>query len=46
MERRARLAEIFMGLLIVVIINFACIVYCKFYSKKKTTDKMQLEVNE
>lgn len=46
MSKRARTAELVMGLLVVIILNCACIAYCKMYNKKKTTDRMQLEVNE
>lgn len=46
LERRARLAEIILGLVIVVIINIACFTYCKMYNKKKNDDRMQAAVNE
>ena len=46
LERRARLAEIILGLVIVVIINCACFAYCKVYNKKQTDERMQLAVNE
>lgn len=46
LERRARLAEIILGLVIVVIINCACFTYCKMYNKKKTDEAMQNAVNE
>ena len=45
MERRAQTAEIILGLIIVVILNCSVFVYCKMYSKKKTSEKMQIEVN-
>ena len=34
MDRRARTAEIILGLVIVFILNCACISYCKMYNKK------------
>lgn len=46
LERRARLAEIILGLVIVVIINCACFTYCKMYNKKKTDERMAAAVNE
>jgi len=41
MDRRARTAEIVLGLVIVFILNCACISYCKMYNKKKNSDAMQ-----
>jgi hypothetical protein len=38
MDRRARTAEIILGLVIVFILNCACISYCKMYNKKKSSD--------
>lgn len=38
MERRAKTAEIIMGLTIVFIVNFMCIALCKIHNKKKSTD--------
>ena len=38
MDRRARTAEVVLALVIAVIINCACISYCKMYNKKKNTD--------
>lgn len=46
MDRRARTAEIILGLVIVIILNCACISYCKMYNKKKNSDAMQSQVNE
>ena len=46
MDRRARTAEIILGLVIVFILNCACISYCKMYNKKKNSDVMQAAVNE
>ena len=46
MNRRAKTAEIVLGIVIVLILNCACIAYCKMFNKKKTADKMQIEVNE
>lgn len=46
LEKRARLAEVILGLVIVVIINCACFTYCKMYSKKKNDQAMQQAVNE
>ena len=36
MERRAEAAEIILGLIIVLILNCACIAYCKMFNKDKT----------
>lgn len=38
MDKRARLAEIVLGLVIVCIINFMIITFCKIHNKKKSTD--------
>lgn len=46
MEKRARLAEIVLGLFITIILNLACISYCKMYNKKGAEEKMEAEVNE
>ena len=46
MDRRARTAEIILGLVIVFILNCACISYCKMYNKKKNSEVMQAAVNE
>lgn len=46
MERRADLADILLALIMVGVMITACILYCKMYNKKKTNDRMQLEVNE
>ena len=46
MNRRAKTAEIVLGIVIVLILNCACIAYCKMFNKKKTADRMQIEVNE
>ena len=46
MEKRARLAEIILAFLVVCVLNLACILYCKMHNKKKTDERMQLEVNE
>lgn len=46
LEKRAKLAEIILGLVIVVIINCACFTYCKMYSKKETDDSMRQAVNQ
>lgn len=46
MERRARLAEVVLGLVIVVILNCACVSYCKIHNQQKTNERLQLEVNE
>ena len=35
MQRRAKAAELIFGILMVCIINCACLVYCKMYNKKK-----------
>jgi len=40
MERRAETAEIILGLVIVLILNCACIAYCKMFNKNKTERKM------
>jgi len=34
LEKRARFSEIILGIVIVLIINCACFVYCKMYNKK------------
>ena len=39
-ERRARRAEIILGLVIVLILNCACIAYCKMFNKKKTEEQL------
>ena len=41
MDRRARTAEIILALVIVFILNCACISYCKMYNKKKNSEVMQ-----
>ena len=46
MDRRARTAEIVLGMVIVFILNCACISYCKMNNKKKNTEVMQAQVNE
>jgi len=46
MQRRAHSAEVIFGVLMILIINCACVAYCKMYNKKKTEDTMQLQVNE
>lgn len=46
MEKRARTAEIVLGLVVVLILNCACIAYCKMFNKKKTEEQIQIEVNE
>jgi len=46
MDRRARMAEVVLGLVIVIILNCACIVYCKLTNKQKNVQNMQLAVNE
>jgi hypothetical protein len=46
MEKRARLAEIVLGLFITIVLNLACISYCKMYNKKGHEEKMEAEVNE
>ena len=46
MNRRARGAEIILGLLIVCIINCSCLIFCKMYNKKEASDQMQSQVNE
>ena len=46
MSRRARTAEIVLGLVIVFLINIACFLYCKGYNKEKTNTNMQTAVNE
>jgi hypothetical protein len=46
MSKRARGAEIVLGLLIVCIINCSCLIFCKMYNKKETTNQMQSQVNE
>jgi hypothetical protein len=40
MNRRARTAELILGLVIVLILNLACISYFKMYNKKSTEDQM------
>lgn len=42
MDKRAHVAELIFGILIVCVINCACIAYCKMYNKKKTEDRMQI----
>ena len=46
MNRRARLAEVILGLVIVFILNCACFAYCKLTNKKKNVQNMQMQVNE
>ena len=45
MEKRANKAEIVIALMIVIMFNCFVIAYCKMYNKKKTADRMQIEVN-
>ena len=45
MNKRAQLAEIILGLVIVFIINCGCIQYCKINNEKATAEQMQIEVN-
>lgn len=46
MSRRARTAEIILGLVIVMLINIACFLYCKGYNKERTDSNMQTAVND
>ena len=46
LDKRAHTAELIFGILIVFVINCLCIAYCKMYNKKKTEDRMQVQVNE
>ena len=46
MSRRARTAEVILGLVIVFLLNIACFLYCKGYNKEKTDVNMQTAVNE
>ena len=41
MDRRARGAELILGLVIVIILNCGCVAYCKMYNKKDTEREMQ-----
>jgi hypothetical protein len=40
MSKRARGAEIILGLTIVCIINISCLIFCKMYNKKETSSEM------
>ena len=40
MERRAMAAEIVLGIVIVIIVNLSCFLYCKGYNKKESTGAM------
>lgn len=40
MDRRAKTAEVVLGMVVVVILNCACISYFKLYNKKKSTQEM------
>jgi hypothetical protein len=46
MDRRTKLAEIILGMVLVFILNCAIFTYCKLYNKKKNENEMQLKVNE
>ena len=46
MERRAMTAEIILGIVIAIIINLSCFLYCKGYNKKESEGAMQAAVNE
>ena len=46
MDRRARMAEVVLALVIICILNCACVAYCKLTNKQKNVQNMQLAVNE
>jgi len=46
MGRRAERAEVILLFVIVMIVNCACILYCKLRNKKKTDEALQVSVNE
>jgi hypothetical protein len=46
MDKRARLAELILCLVIAFIVNCLCIAVCKLYNKKAVDTRMQAEVNE
>ena len=46
MERRAMAAEITLGIVIMIIINLSCFLYCKGYNKKESDGAMEAAVNE
>ena len=46
MSKRAKGAEIMLGLTIVCIINCSCLLFFKMYNKKEATNDMQAQVNE
>jgi hypothetical protein len=46
MDKKAKSAEIILGVSIIIIINCACLCYCKLFNKKKNEKKLQETVNE
>ena len=41
MDRRTKLAEIILGMVLVLILNCAIFTYCKLYNKQKNESEMQ-----
>lgn len=46
MDRRAQIAEIVLGLVIVFIVNCMCIACCKMHNKLERNNRMNEEVKE
>jgi len=46
MNRRARITEIALGLIIMVLLTTIIFCFCRYYQEKDHTDRMQTQVND